>query len=89
MVRDKIGSTLSRDQLKQWLDNWLLGYIDGSPENSTEEWKASHPLQEAYVSLEAKDTAPGQYEARFLLRPHYQLEGMNVALRLVSRLPSR
>jgi len=89
MVRDKIGSTMSRDQLKRWLDNWLLDYIDGSPENSTEEWKASHPLQEAYVSLESKDTAPGQYEARLFLRPHYQLEGMNVALRLVSRLPSR
>ncbi len=89
MVRDKVGSTMSRAQLTEWLDNWLMDYIDGSPESSSEEWKASHPLQDARVTLQARDNAPGQYEAHFFLQPHYQLEGMNVALRLVSRIPSQ
>jgi type VI secretion system protein ImpC len=31
---------------------------------------------------------PGYYAAKFFLRPHYQLEGLTVSLRLVSRLPS-
>jgi type VI secretion system protein ImpC len=31
---------------------------------------------------------PGYYKAQFYLRPHFQLEGVNVSLRLVSRLPS-
>ena len=31
MVRDKVGSTLSRVQLTEWLQSWLLDYIDGSP----------------------------------------------------------
>ena len=48
-----------------------------------------HPLEAAEVSLEEREGMPGQYEARFFLRPHYQLEGMSVALRLVSRLPSK
>ncbi len=86
MVRDKVGSTLSRAQLTEWLQNWLLDYIDGSPATSSEEWKAAHPLAGAEVTLEEREGAPGQYEARFMLRPHYQLEGMSVALRLVSRL---
>jgi type VI secretion system protein ImpC len=86
MVRDKIGSTMDRGQLENWLDTWLAGYIDGSPASSPEEWKASHPLEEARVVVEERDDQPGQYDARFYLRPHYQLEGLTVALRLVSRL---
>ena len=70
------------------MNEWLTEYVDGSPESSSEEWKASHPLQEAQVTLETQEQfAPGQYEARFYLRPHFQLEGMSVALRLLSRLP--
>ena len=89
MVRDKIGSTMTREQLNAWLEAWLLNYIDGSPSTSSEDWKASHPLAGAEVAIEEKEGSPGQYEARFFLRPHYQLEGMSVALRLVSRLPSK
>ncbi len=89
MVRDKVGSTLSRAQLQDWLEAWLTDYIDGSPTTSSEEWKAAHPLEAAEVTLEEREGAPGQYEARFFLRPHYQLEGMSVALRLVSRLLSK
>jgi type VI secretion system protein ImpC len=88
MVRDKVGSTMSRSQLQEWLSNWLIGYVDGSPSTSTEEWKAAHPLEEARVVIDDKEGAPGQYEAKFFLRPHYQLEGLTVALRLVSRLPA-
>ena len=89
MVRDKIGSSMTRVQLTEWLQGWLMEYIDGSPNTSSEEWKAAHPLQDANVVLEEKEGMPGQYEARFFLRPHYQLEGMSVALRLVSRLASQ
>ena len=86
MVRDKIGSTMKREQLERWLDNWLTGYIDGSPDTSPEDWKASHPLEDGRVVVEERSDQPGQYDARFYLRPHYQLEGLTVALRLVSRL---
>ncbi len=88
MVRDKIGTTMDRAALERWLAGWLSGYVDGAPANSPEEWKASHPLEEARVVVEERDDQPGQYDARFFLRPHYQLEGLTVALRLVSRLQS-
>jgi type VI secretion system protein ImpC len=86
MVRDKIGSSRSRQELESWLEEWLLTYVDGSPSSSSEEWKAAHPLQDAQVVLDEKPDAPGEYEAKFFLRPHYQLEGLTVALRLVSRV---
>ncbi len=89
MVRDKIGSMQSRAQLAEWLGGWLLGYVDGSPDTSSEDWKAAHPLEEGRVELQEREGMPGQYEAKFFLRPHYQLEGLTVALRLVSRVPSQ
>ena len=89
MVRDKIGSSMNRTQLQVWMNNWLRQYVDGSPEYSDEAQKASHPLVEAELTVDENPDQPGMYAARFFLRPHYQLEGMTAALRLVSRLPAR
>jgi type VI secretion system protein ImpC len=89
LVRDKVGGSKSRAQLQEWLTSWLQNYVDYSPNTSSQEWKSSHPLEDAAVTLEEKPDQPGQYDAKFYLRPHYQLEGLTVALRLVSRLPSQ
>ena len=86
MVRDKIGSTMSRDQLENWLTNWILQYV--GPDDAPESYKATHPLSEAKVVLEANEENPGYYSAKFFLKPHYQLEGLTVSLRLVSRVPT-
>jgi type VI secretion system protein ImpC len=88
MVRDKIGSTMSKAQLTEWLDKWLGQYVDGSPDSSSEEYKATHPLAEGKVVVEENEENPGYYSAKFFLKPHYQLEGLTVSLRLVSRLPA-
>ena len=88
IVRDKIGSFSSREQVQNWLQNWILNYVDGDPANSSEETKARKPLASAEVVVEDVEGAPGYYSSKFYLRPHYQLEGLTVSLRLVSRLPS-
>src|SRR5580692_12041 len=87
MVRDKIGSTMTKAQLESWLQSWLNRYVDGSPNSSSEEWKATHPLAEGLVVVEENEENPGYYSAKFFLKPHYQLEGLTVSLRLVSRMP--
>ncbi len=88
IVRDKVGSFKEKDDMQRWLQEWILQYVDGNPETSTEETKARLPLAAAEVQLEDVEGAPGYYAARFFLRPHYQLEGLTVSLRLVSKLPS-
>ena len=88
MVRDKVGATMSRQQLTRWLTDWIMSYVDGSPMSSSEEFKAAHPLQAARVILDDKPDKPGEYAAKFFITPHYQLEGASVALRLVSNLPA-
>ena len=87
MVRDKIGSTMSKAQLQDWLQPWLINYVDGSPDRSSVEYKATHPLADGAVEVEENEENPGYYSAKFYLKPHYQLEGLTVSLRLVSRMP--
>ena len=86
MVRDKIGSSVDRVELERWLRAWILTYVDGAPDTSSEEFKAAHPLAEGGVSIEERADHPGMYEAKFYLRPHYQLEGSTATIRLVSRM---
>jgi type VI secretion system protein ImpC len=46
-------------------------------------------LSAAEVVVAADESNPGYYAAKFFLRPHYQLEGLTVSLRLTSKLPSQ
>ncbi|NLN69040.1 MAG: type VI secretion system contractile sheath large subunit [Alcaligenaceae bacterium] len=88
IVRDKIGSFNERDDMERWLNDWVMNYVDGDPVNSSQETKARKPLAAAEVQVQEIEDNPGYYSARFFLRPHYQLEGLTVSLRLVSKLPS-
>ena len=88
IVRDKVGSFKDRDAMERWLNEWIMNYVDGDPANSTQETKARKPLASAEVVVEEVEDNPGFYTSKFFLKPHYQLEGLTVSLRLVSKLPS-
>jgi len=88
IVRDKVGSFKEREDMQRWLQDWILQYVDGDPAHSSEETKARKPLAAAEVIVEEVEGNPGYYTSKFFLRPHYQLEGLTVSLRLVSKLPS-
>jgi type VI secretion system protein ImpC len=86
MVRDKIGSTKEAPELTRWLQDWIYEYVDPSPANSSEAMKAKKPLADAKIEIVPDEENPGYYSARFFLRPHFQLEGMDIGLSLVSRV---
>lgn len=88
IVRDKIGSFQTRENMEAWLNKWVLMYVDGNQLNSSDATKARRPLAGAEVVVEEVEDNPGYYQAKFFLKPHYQLEGLTVSLRLVSKLPS-
>ncbi|MGN7103124.1 type VI secretion system contractile sheath large subunit [Ralstonia holmesii] len=88
IVRDKIGAFKEREDMQRWLNEWIMNYVDADPANSSQETKARRPLAAAEVVVEEQEGNPGYYSAKFFLRPHFQLEGLTVSLRLVARLPS-
>ncbi len=88
MVRNKVGSYMERDDMERWLGGWINNYVQSSA-TASEIQKAQKPLAAAEVEVVSDPENPGMYSAKFFLRPHYQLEGTNVSLRLVSKLPSQ
>jgi len=89
MVRDKIGSTKEQEQLERWLNNWIVRYVDADPKNSSEQVKAMKPLAGAKVTVVPNEENPGYYSANVWLRPHFQLEGMDIGMSLVASLAER
>jgi type VI secretion system protein ImpC len=89
MVRDKVGSFKERADMESWLNTWISNYVLQNPAIATESDKAVRPLAGAEVVVEEVEGNPGYYQSKFYLRPHYQLEGLTVSLRLTSKLPSQ
>jgi len=87
MMRDKIGAFMSREECQSFLNNWIAHYVlldDSAPQ----EHKAKYPLREARIEVSDIPGKPGAYTAVAYLRPHFQLDELNVSLRLVAKLPA-
>jgi type VI secretion system protein ImpC len=87
MMRDKIGSFMSREEADSFLNRWITKYVtpDDSASPAT---KASRPLREARIDVTEVPGKPGCYRAVAFLRPHFQLDELTVSLRLVADLPA-
>ena len=86
MMRDKIGSYMTRIECEQFLNRWISGYVVDSASASAA-MKARHPLSEARVDVMEIPGKPGAYRAVAFLKPHFQLDELTVSMRLVADLP--
>jgi type VI secretion system protein ImpC len=86
MMRDKIGSYMTRIECEQFLNRWISGYVVDSASASAA-MKARHPLAEARVDVMEIPGKPGAYRAVAFLKPHFQLDELTVSMRLVADLP--
>ena len=87
MMRDKVGSFMSRKECQDFLTNWILLYTVGN-DNVAASVKASKPLRDAKVEVVEVPGKPGVYRAVAFLKPHFQLDELSVSLRLVADLPA-
>ena len=88
MMRDKIGSFMSRDQCETFLNKWIANYVL-LDDMAHQDLKAKFPLRDARIEVSEIPGKPGAYTAVAFLRPHFQLEELAVSLRLVARLPAK
>ncbi|HLY17570.1 MAG TPA: type VI secretion system contractile sheath large subunit [Bryobacteraceae bacterium] len=87
MMRDKIGSFMSRTEAEQYLNRWILRYVVPD-DTASPQMKARSPLREARIDVSEVPGKPGVYRAVAFLRPHFQLDELTVSLRLVAELPA-
>jgi type VI secretion system protein ImpC len=86
MMRDKVGSFMSRTDCERFLNQWIRNYVvedDTAPQTT----KAKYPLRDARVDVVEVPGKPGVYKAVAFLKPHFQLDELSVSLRLVAELP--
>jgi type VI secretion system protein ImpC len=86
MMRDKIGSFMSRSECEYFLNRWITNYVT-LDDNASPAFKAQKPLREARIEVSEVAGKPGVYKAVAFLRPHFQLDELSVSLRLVAELP--
>ena len=87
MMRDKIGSFMSRSEAEIFLNRWITNYVTPD-DNASPATKAQRPLREARIDVAEVPGKPGVYRAVAFLRPHFQLDELTVSLRLVADLPA-
>lgn len=86
IMRDKIGSFASKQEIEAYLNRWIKQYTMGR-DDAGFELKAKYPLREARVDVKEIPGKPGYYTSVVFLRPHFQLEGLTTSIRLVAELP--
>lgn len=86
MMRDKIGSFASAQNVETFLNRWISQYVL-LDDNATQEQKAQFPLREASIQVAEIPGKPGSYRSVAFLRPHFQLDELSISLRLVADLP--
>ena len=77
-----------RSSLHKWLTNWISEYVDGDPINSTEATKCRRPLAGAAIQYQPRTRKiPDTIRRPSSCGPTSSWKGMDIGLRLVSRLP--
>ncbi len=87
IMREKVGSFLTRANVESFLNDWVSQYILLDDE-ATQDVKASYPLRAAKIQVTEIPGKPGAYNATMFLKPHFQLEELTTSIRLVAELPA-
>lgn len=86
MMRDKVGSFMSRSDCETFLNKWIVQYVTPD-DNASQSVKAKYPLREARIDVVEVPGKPGCYRSIAFMKPHFQLDELSVSLRLVAELP--
>jgi type VI secretion system protein ImpC len=86
MMRDKIGSFMTGEEISTYLNSWMGNYILGRDDGG-QHLKAQYPLRDGNIEVMEIPGKPGYFTSVVFLRPHFQLEGLSTSIRLVAELP--
>jgi type VI secretion system protein ImpC len=87
LQRENIGASKSASVLESELNNWIKELVT-EMENPGPELAATHPLSFGQVIVTENPDNPGFFKVALSVIPHFQVEGVNVNLSLVSKMPA-
>lgn len=85
MMRDNIGSNADATYIEKTLNEWIMRYVTeiNNPDSLTLQM---YPFKQAEVKVIKTKSEIGWYDCQISILPHTQFEGMDVMLRLETRL---
>ncbi|BAU58573.1 uncharacterized protein ImpC [Halorhodospira halochloris] len=87
LQRENIGTSKSRQDLEQELNDWLQTLVT-KMQNPDPTLVATRPLREGVVNVEEVPDNPGYFRVSMSVMPHFQIEGIDLKLSLVSQMPA-
>ncbi|MBD3391045.1 MAG: type VI secretion system contractile sheath large subunit [Chitinivibrionales bacterium] len=84
--RENIGTTKSKKVLQDELQGWINGLVTEMKDPGPE-LIATHPLKAAEVEVNDIADNPGFFAVSLAVIPHFQIEGIDINLSLVSQMP--
>jgi len=84
--RENIGSTKDKTALQDELNEWISGLVT-EMNNPGPDLIATHPLKAAEVEVNEIEDNPGFFSVSLAVMPHFQIEGIDINLSLVSQMP--
>ena len=88
IARDKLGSFSEPAELQDHLQNWIAQYV--TPDKTAgREQRARFPLYEAEVLVRSTPGDPGHFQSSIKLLPHFELDELQAAVRLSTKMKSR
>lgn len=85
MGRDMVGAFRTPEEVERQLQRWLTGFTNSSG-SAIGETAARYPLRNARVEVREQPGRPGTYGCVLHLQPHYQLDEVGAAFRLITDL---
>lgn len=88
IVRDNIGSSADAAYIRRILNNWIGDYVTAivNPDDMT---LRRFPFKAAKIEVKETPGRIGWYNCKISVLPHIQMEGMDVELRLETRLSNQ
>ncbi|MBL6456912.1 type VI secretion system contractile sheath large subunit [Belnapia sp. T6] len=85
MGRDMVGSFKTPQDIERRLQGWLMQFTSATS-GAIGESGARQPLRSSKVEVREKPGQPGVYGCTILMQPHFQLDEVGAAFRLVTDL---
>ena len=85
IARDKVGVLSTARECETYLQKWIHNYTIAT-DDAGDDAKSKAPLREARIEVNEIPGKPGSYACVAHLRPHFQLDQVVTALRLVTEL---
>jgi type VI secretion system protein ImpC len=87
LQRENIGATKNRKLFEDELNDWLSRHVTEMP-NPSPDQIAKYPLRKGEVTVEEVPDNPGFFAVDTMIMPHFQIEGMDISISLVSKMPT-